>query len=201
MARSRGITGARVRRAHRRSVALGLLLPLVLLALAGCQLDPNAVKQDPFLQELVNAQQAGSASSNTPITMGKSFQLDNTEWTIQQTQAAYTLQVGEQKLRAQGEYIVVRFVFANHSDSAQPPLPDLMVLELGSGKSLRTFLPDKAATAAYAGWLHQQNLLTATLQMNVTYPLTLVFDVPRDAKGLALKVHSYPVQNQNEPPI
>lgn len=198
MARSADDSRARARRAHGRAAALGLLL---LLALSGCKLDPNAVKQDPFLQELVNAQQADSAPSNAHMTLGKPFQLDNTEWTIQETQAAYTLQIGDQTLRAQGMYIVVRFVFENRSDSAQPPLPDLMVLEWGSGKTLRTFLPDKAATAAYAGWLRQQNLLTATLQMNVTYPLTLVFDVPRDAQGLSLKVHSYPVQNQNEPPM
>lgn len=182
-------------------VALAALGLVLLLALGGCQLDPNAVKQDPFLQELVNAQQANSAQSNAPMQLGKAFQLDNTVWTIQETKAAYTLQLGGQTLQAQGMFIVVRFVFENQSDSAQPPQPDMMVLNMGSGKNTRTFPPDKLATAAFASWMHQQDFLTATLKMNVAYPLTLVFDVPRGATGLSLKLHSYPVQNQAEPPI
>jgi hypothetical protein len=190
-------------RAGRRARALvaGSVLALLLVALGGCKLDPNAVKQDPFLQELVNAQQAGSAQSTAPMEMGKPFQLDNTQWTIQETQAAYTLRIGDQTLQARGMYIVVRFLFENRSDSAQPPQPDMMVLEGTSGNASRTFPPDAAATAAYAGWLGQQDFLTATLKMQVSYPLTLVFDVPRDAGGFSLKVHSYPVQNQNEPPM
>jgi hypothetical protein len=179
------------------------------LMLSGCQISQDAIKKDPFLQELVRAQNAQKAQSQesvqsatqtdaTPHQAGVPFQVDNTVWTVEGASAAYSLKLGDTMLTAKGEYIVLRFLFQNISFSQQPPLPDMLVLQSGTGKATRTYLPDAHATALYAQQVHEPDFLTTTTLMNKTYTLALVFDVPRDVTGLSLKVHSYPVQNQND---
>lgn len=172
-----------------RGRALWLLAAVVALtvALGGCQLDPNAVKQDPFLQELVAAQQA-----NTTPKLGQAFTVGNTEWTITSTEAAYQLKLGTVQLQAHGMYVVVHFRFTNLMTTSQRAPADILALESGS----KTFTAAGAQTATYVSWTHATNVLTATLQPNVTYTAALVFDVPRDAGGLTLQVHSLPDPNQ-----
>lgn len=191
-----------------RVVAACLAISAALL-LSGCQISQDAVKKDPFLQELVNAQNAQSAQSQestaagitqsdgTLHQFGKPFQVDNTVWNVQSADAAYAIKLGDTVLTAKGEYIVVRFLFQNITFSQQPPLPDMLVIEAGSGKALHTYLADAHATALFARQMREQDFLTITTIMNQTYKFSLVFDVPRDATGLSLKFHSYPIQDQN----
>jgi hypothetical protein len=163
------------------ATVLGVLL---VMALAGCQISQDAVKRDPFLQELVAAQQAGQ-----PHKLGQPFDLDNTRWSIQSARIAYALQLGSTVLRARGEFVVVQFALENLSGATQPPEPDMLLLQ--SGQS-RTFKPDVRTTALYTGWVHQVDFLTTPLKPNIPYTLSLVFDVPRGSGELGLAFHSYP---------
>lgn len=155
--------------------------------MGGCQLDPNAVKKDPFLQELVAAQQA-----NTTPKMGQAFTVGNTEWTITSTEAAYLLKLGTSQLQAHGMYVVVHFRFTNQMTTPQRAPADILALQSGG----KTFTAASSETAAYDTWTHATNLLTATLKPNVAYTAAFVFDVPRDVGGLTLQVHSLPDPNQ-----
>jgi hypothetical protein len=188
-------------RPSRSPIALRLLpsivqAPLLLIALAGCQISQDAVKRDPFLQELVAAQQSAQ-----PHKLGQPFDLDNTRWTIRDATAAYALQLGSTVLRARGEFVIVQFALENLSGTTQPPEADMLVLTSGQRQS-RTFQPDAHATAVYTGWVHEVDLLTTPLKPNVSYDLTLVFDVPRREGALSLSFHSYPDPNlPNESPV
>lgn len=205
---SASIPPNRARRAGWRLLLAAAAL-CAMLVLGGCQISQQAAKEDPFLQELLNAQNGQSAksqeqgaltasqSSSTPHQFGTPFQVDDTVWTIESADAAYSLQIGSSLVTAKGEFIVVRFLFQNISFSQQPPLGDMLTIQSGSGKSLHTYLPDKHATALYAQQVHEPDFLTATLQPSKTYKLALVFDIPRNAAGLALQFHSYPNQDQN----
>jgi Domain of unknown function (DUF4352) len=199
----------------RQAACLAGLAMLLALALGGCQISKDAAKKDPFLQELIAAQQ-GTGQQPTPpaeaaqasamdergtLAMGKTFQINNTEWTIQRAVGTYALKLGDTTLHARGVFVVVQFTFRNLSDSAQSAEPDMLVLQSAGGKSTQTFAPDKAATAQYAAWMQQRNFLADTLRANTLYPLGLVFDVPRDTGRLAIKFHSYPVQDQSAPMI
>jgi hypothetical protein len=169
------------------------LATLLLVALGGCQISQEAMKKDPFLQEVAAAQQ-----SSAPHKLGQPFELDNTRWTIQEARAAYSLQLGTTLLQAHGQYIVVRFVLENLTAAPQPPQVDMLVLQTGDN---RTFKPDRTATALYTAWMHETDILTATLKPNTPYALALVFDVPRDAKALALAFHSYPDSRLSDPSL
>ena len=194
----RSLRALRVELCLRRVAALGALLLLV--ALGGCQISQDAVKKDPFLQELVTAQQA-QAQSGQATKLGAPFTLDNTRWTIRDATSAYALQFGRTLVRARGAFVVVTFAFENLSGTAQPPQGDMLVLQGPSGKATVTYAPDRATTARYAAWTHQADFLTATLRPDTAYTLTLVFDVPRGARGLSLRFHSYPDPNAPEPMI
>jgi hypothetical protein len=181
---------------RRATVALGALLLLV--ALGGCQISQDAVRKDPFLQELVTAQQA-QAQSAQAARLGAPFTLDNTRWTVRDATSAYALQFGRTLMRARGAFVVVTFAFENLSGTAQPPQGDMLEIQGPSGKATVTYAPDRPATARYAAWTHQADFLTATLRPGAPYTLTLVFDVPRGARGLSLRFHSYPDPNAPEP--
>lgn len=174
--------------ARPRGHAIWLLAALALIVvLGGCQLDPDAVKKDPFLQELVAAQQ----QSATP-KLGEAFEVGNTRWTIASTEAAYRIKLGADQFQAHGVYVVVHFTFTSLMDTPQHAPSDILMLQSGGN----TFTADGATTAAFTGWTHATNLLAATLQPNAAYTAALVFDVPRDAGGLTVQVHSLPDPNQ-----
>ena len=170
-----------------RVLWLLVALAALIVTLGGCQLDPNAVKQDPFLQELVAAQQA-----NATPKLGQAFTVGNTEWTITSTEAAYQLKLGTTQLQARGMYIVVHFRFTNRMTTPQHAPADILALQSGN----KTFTAASAETVAYAAWTHATNLLTVTLKPDVAYTAAFVFDVPRNAGGLTLQVHSLPDPNQ-----
>jgi hypothetical protein len=178
-----------------RALAGAFVLALALILLSGCQISQDAVKRDPFLQELVTAQSAAQADA-APHRLGEPFQVGNTQWTIQDASATYALRLGNTTLQAVGEFVVVRFAFQNLSTATQPPQPDMLTLAAGKGGSARTFLPDKRTTALYAQYVHQPNFLTITALVKHPYALTVIFDVLRSSADLALQFHSYPDQNQ-----
>lgn len=183
---------ARRRAVGRLASALALAL-LLLVALGGCQISQDAMKKDPFLQELAAAQQ-----STAPHKLGQPFDLDNTRWIIQEARGAYSLQLGATVIHARGQYVVVRFVLRNLTATPQPPLGDMLVMKTADD---RTIAPDRAATALYVAWMGEVNFLTATLKPNTPYVLALVFDVPRDATSLALAFHSYPDPQLSDPSL
>jgi hypothetical protein len=198
----------------RRAGSRGLLAAVALgalLLLSGCQISQQAAKEDPFLQELLNAQKGQSAISEqnaltgtqqdrSPHKIGAPFQVNNTVWTVESADAAYQLQIGNSVLTAKGEYIVVHFLFQNISFSQQPPLPDMLVIQSGGGKSTHTFLPDKSVTKLYDQQVKDPDFLTVTTVPEATYKLAIVFDVPRGLTELTLQFHSYPQQDQNAAP-
>jgi hypothetical protein len=200
---------AALRRGGWRVLLVGMAACAALL-LAGCQISQDAAKKDPFLQEILNAQNAQSATNSeagaltatqtdaTPHALGKPFQVDDTVWTVEGVDAAYSLQIGASALNAKGEFLVVRFLFQNISLSQQPPLPDMLAIETGAGKATHTYLPDAHATALYAQQVREPNFLTTTTRPNQTYRLALVFDIPVNSANLALRFHSYPNSNQND---
>jgi Domain of unknown function (DUF4352) len=179
---------------------LAVTLPfavLVAIALGGCQISQDAIKKDPFLQELVAAAGTTTANAQGSPTIGKPYTLDNTQWTIEGVDAGQALQFGKTVVNAKGSFLVVRFVFENLSSFDQPPESDMLVLESGSGKNVHTDMPDQSVTAQYAAWTRQADFLKATLKPNTPYKLALVFDVPAGAGGMTLTLHSYPDQNEN----
>ena len=180
----------------RLAVALPFAV-LVAVALCGCQISQDAIKKDPFLQELVAAAGPTTANAQGSPSIGKPYTLDNTQWTIEGVDAGRALQFGKTVVNARGSFLVVRFVFENLSSFDQPPETDMLLLESGSGKNVHTYMPGQAVTAQYAAWTHQANFLKATLKPNTPYSLALVFDVPTGAGGMTLTFHSYPDQNRN----
>src|SRR5690348_12350899 len=100
-----------------RLLAVLALAGVLAVALGGCEISQDAIKKDPFLQELQGWQQAnaGQPVSSAEVQgnhkLGEPFKLDNTQWTIKETHAARALKLGDTILQAKGVYVVIGFGF------------------------------------------------------------------------------------------
>lgn len=175
--------------------ALFLLLALCLLffALAGCEVDQQALQRDPFMRDMMQLQQ----QNNPTYKMGQPFEIGNTRWTIQAAHASLSLRLGQNTLlKAQGKFVIIDFAFTNLTTQPQRPTADM--LQIADAQS-RSYKADLHATQMLSTWQHTANFLSDSFQPNQAENCSIVFDIPLEAQNLSLNFQSFPTEDDTTP--
>ncbi len=173
-----------------------LLLPvlcLVVFALAGCEVDQQALQRDPFMRDMMQLQQ----QNNLTYKMGQPFEIGNTRWTIQAAHASLNLRLGQSTvLKAQGKFVIIDFAFTNLTTQPQHPTADM--LQIADAQS-QSYKADLHATAMLSTWQHTMNFLTDSFQPNQVENCSIVFDIPLETQNLSLNFQSFPTEDDTTP--
>lgn len=174
-----------------------LLLPgfcLIMLLLAACNVDQQALQRDPFMRDMMQLQQ----QNNQAYQMGKSFEIGNTRWTIQAAHASLGLRLGQNvSLKAQGKFVIIDFVFTNLTNQTQHPTPDMLQVVDAQSQSYKA---DLDTTQRLSDWQKTTNFLSGSFPPNQAKNCSIVFDVPLAAQNLSLNFQSFPTE-EDTPPI
>lgn len=167
---------------------------LIVILLAGCDVDQQALQRDPFMRDMVQLQQ----QTNQAYQMGKPFEVGNTRWNIQAAHASLALRLGQNvSLKAQGKFVIIDFVFTNLTSQTQRPTPDMLQVVDDQSHSYKA---DLQTTLMLSTWQKTANFLSDSFQPNQAKNCSIVFDIPLVAKNLSLNFQSFPTED-DPPPI